>query len=152
MDDLYVLETWNWESRYWEFRQQHQDWAHLQPMYRLLHDKGERPRIVRGRMQIGMIQKTWSGFLTAFKALGSSHGVEVYRLLLQTRKKGRGLTMKEIGRHLGIPQPAVSLCISKLSAAGLLNHLREGPSILCSPSPASTGWIETLFEDADEER
>ncbi len=66
--------------------------------------------------------------------LGNPTRLEVYRLLV--RAGPDGLAVGEIQEHLGVPGSTLSHHLSHLLNAGLINQVRSGRVLRCTPNYA----------------
>ena len=85
----------------------------------------------------------------AFKALGNPRRRAVFELV---RKRGSGergarraggMTVGEVARKSGFPQPTVSLYLQRLADAGLIRTSRSRREVFCVVDPAA---LEALSE------
>lgn len=68
----------------------------------------------------------------AFTALGQSHRLALFRLLVQ--KADAGLTPSEIGQTLDISAATLSFHLKELAAAGLIEVTRSGRHLIYRPN------------------
>lgn len=91
------------------------------------------------RMDLDLIAKRLS-------ELGHPVRLKAFRLLVQAGP--RGLPVKEVQAHLGIPQSTLSHHLAHLVSAGLISQVREGRMLLCRVEyPAIKQVLEFLLQD-----
>ena len=80
----------------------------------------------------------------AFKALGNPRRRAVFECVWKTRGSGErgarrsgGVTVGEVARKLGFPQPTVSLYLQRLADAGLITMTRRQREVYCAAEPAA---------------
>jgi len=66
---------------------------------------------------------------SCLEALGSSHRLGIYRLLVQTGTQG--MTVGDIKNKLDMPSSTLSHHIAKLVKQGLIRQERESRSLIC---------------------
>ncbi len=70
-----------------------------------------------------------SAAVTALAALGHTHRLRIFRLLV--RAGDRGLRVGDIQRHLGIPPSTLAHHLDALARAGLVDQRRQGREVHC---------------------
>lgn len=87
-----------------------------------------------------------TGVIQALAALAQESRLEIFRLLVE--KGPAGLMMGAIGDTLQLPHATLSFHLDKLRQAGLVNHKREGRSVIYSTNyEALVGAIRYLTEN-----
>ena len=80
----------------------------------------------------------------AFKALGNPRRRAVFECVWNRRgsgergaRRGGGVTVGEVARKLGFPQPTVSLYLQRLAEAGLITMTRRQREVYCAAEPSA---------------